>query len=700
MKKIGIVATILALMLFLVSTVSADTIFTDDFESGLGEWTLVIPEGDTEEDGVIFNEETTAHKAHSPTKAAFMYGAKDKFGTVAIERYIDLTDFEDAKITFWWAEESLDADEKAEFRISLDDGETWDLTILLAEGATGTDSTTTPEEYTEVEDLDLSDYDGQTILIRFSADLETGNHDIPGDLFIIDDVTVTGDLVSSGNNPPSITSTAITSAVEDQTYTYDVEATDPDTGDTLTYSLTTKPDGMSIDSSTGIITWTPNEDQIGNNDVVVVVVDDGTPPEPKAQSFTVLVRPDDVCGDYISGSYIEITDWDITDDDEDFYPGDKIEIEVDIENDGDEEIEDIVVEAILYDVTDGKRIDVIKSEEFDLDEDEDETIELILEIPEDLDTDNDLVVFISAYEDGNDAENCDWESNDDLDFKRRKHDIAIEKVLVTPSTAKAGSTVEVKVDVENVGDRDEDDSYVRVKNGELGIDKKSELFEVEAYEKGDDDEYSVTISFTVPTNAEEGNYDLEVYVYNDDDEIYESGHEFVTLFIQGIATQTTTETETGTVTITTEGTPEGVEQGTAFTIPVKLTNTADETKEYKITVTNIGDWAKSTSEFDAYLTAGQSSTYYVTITPNEDAAEGKHSATINVKEGTTTIATKTLSFTIPGTTSGITGGTVLDMETEDEGFKMLSGTTLWVIADIILVLIAIFFIKMLFSKRS
>jgi PKD repeat protein len=40
-----------------------------------------------------------------------------------------------------------------------------------------------------------------------------------------------------------------------QTYTYDVNATDTD-GDNLTYTLTTKPNGMTINSSNGEITWT------------------------------------------------------------------------------------------------------------------------------------------------------------------------------------------------------------------------------------------------------------------------------------------------------------------------------------------------------------------------------------------------------------------------------------------------------------
>ena len=50
-----------------------------------------------------------------------------------------------------------------------------------------------------------------------------------------------------GNHCPVITSTCSGSASVGTAYTCDVEATDPD-GDTLTYSLTTKPDGMTINS--------------------------------------------------------------------------------------------------------------------------------------------------------------------------------------------------------------------------------------------------------------------------------------------------------------------------------------------------------------------------------------------------------------------------------------------------------------------
>src|SRR3989344_3162602 len=76
-------------------------------------------------------------------------------------------------------------------------------------------------------------------------------------------ITVNDVTIAPENKPPRIISTPITTATENVLYKYDVDATDPD-GDALTYSLTTKPAGMSINANTGLISWTPSSSQIGN----------------------------------------------------------------------------------------------------------------------------------------------------------------------------------------------------------------------------------------------------------------------------------------------------------------------------------------------------------------------------------------------------------------------------------------------------
>ncbi|HEX4869994.1 MAG TPA: putative Ig domain-containing protein, partial [Moraxellaceae bacterium] len=93
--------------------------------------------------------------------------------------------------------------------------------------------------------------------------------------------------VTPVNDAPTFTSSAVTSVTEDTAYSYDVNASDVD-GDTLTYSLTTKPTGMTIDAGTGVISWTPPLDSNASVNVTVQV-SDGTVPVP--QSFTIGITP-------------------------------------------------------------------------------------------------------------------------------------------------------------------------------------------------------------------------------------------------------------------------------------------------------------------------------------------------------------------------------------------------------------------------
>ena len=93
------------------------------------------------------------------------------------------------------------------------------------------------------------------------------------------------------NDAPVITSAPVTTATVGALYTYDVIAADPDLGDKLTYSLTTKPADMTKHSATGLIQWKPTNAQAGANKVVVKVVDSNSIPALDTQSFTITVNP-------------------------------------------------------------------------------------------------------------------------------------------------------------------------------------------------------------------------------------------------------------------------------------------------------------------------------------------------------------------------------------------------------------------------
>ena len=76
------------------------------------------------------------------------------------------------------------------------------------------------------------------------------------------------------NTPPEIVSEPVTTATEDQEYTYQVEASDPDAEEVLTYSLLEAPSFLSINPQTGLISGTATTDaQAGDYTVTVQVAD-------------------------------------------------------------------------------------------------------------------------------------------------------------------------------------------------------------------------------------------------------------------------------------------------------------------------------------------------------------------------------------------------------------------------------------------
>jgi hypothetical protein len=89
------------------------------------------------------------------------------------------------------------------------------------------------------------------------------------------------------SDAPSITSSPITTATEEVQYIYDVEAKDVDFDDALNYSLTSAPNGMSIEELTGIINWTPTDAQVGTHQIIVMVMDNQS--AFVTQSFTITV---------------------------------------------------------------------------------------------------------------------------------------------------------------------------------------------------------------------------------------------------------------------------------------------------------------------------------------------------------------------------------------------------------------------------
>ncbi|WOC25600.1 Ig-like domain-containing protein [Pseudoalteromonas sp. N1230-9] len=91
---------------------------------------------------------------------------------------------------------------------------------------------------------------------------------------------------SSGNTIPTITSEAVTTATEDENYSYTVLVQDDDSE--LSFALDTAPTGMTI-SQTGKIEWLPTEGVLTSGEVIVSVSDNHN--DKVTQTFEITVTP-------------------------------------------------------------------------------------------------------------------------------------------------------------------------------------------------------------------------------------------------------------------------------------------------------------------------------------------------------------------------------------------------------------------------
>lgn len=98
-------------------------------------------------------------------------------------------------------------------------------------------------------------------------------------------------ITVSPNAPPVLAPIGNKVGNEESLITFTASATDPDNGQTLTYSLVGAPAGASIDPASGVFTWTPTEAQgPGQYTFDVRVTDNGVPALSASETITVTVN--------------------------------------------------------------------------------------------------------------------------------------------------------------------------------------------------------------------------------------------------------------------------------------------------------------------------------------------------------------------------------------------------------------------------
>ena len=95
------------------------------------------------------------------------------------------------------------------------------------------------------------------------------------------------DTISLPNTAPTITSTAITTAVKGIAYSYTAAANDSE-GHAISFSKVTGPDWLTV-ASNGAITGTPPDAANASEAVTIRALDNGSPPASVDQSYTLTI---------------------------------------------------------------------------------------------------------------------------------------------------------------------------------------------------------------------------------------------------------------------------------------------------------------------------------------------------------------------------------------------------------------------------
>lgn len=108
--------------------------------------------------------------------------------------------------------------------------------------------------------------------------------------------------VTRNNSPPIFTTAAILNATQGANYSYDANATDQE-NDTFRFMLTLYPVGMSMENSTGVVSWVPRNRDVGSNNVTINATDSFGNSTAQSYALVVLnVAPNFTTSPVINGS--------------------------------------------------------------------------------------------------------------------------------------------------------------------------------------------------------------------------------------------------------------------------------------------------------------------------------------------------------------------------------------------------------------
>ncbi len=377
-------------------------------------------------------------------------------------------------------------------------------------------------------------------------------------------------------------------------------------------------------------------------------------------------------------------------DDTSWFPLDEVEVDIEVRNDGNDDLKNVEIEWGLYDTTTGDWYKDDKESDFRIKDGDSKTVTVNFQLRKHMrDLRNGNFVFYAKATgedrefDGNKTCVSDFE---DIDVVIENNFVVLDNIQI-PETVSCGSDVQVNADVWNIGDDDQNDVLVLILNTELGINKEVQVGDIDSL-----DDTKLDTLIRIPEDAKEKFYPLSFYVYDEDNDIYQTDFDDddakfnIPLKVEGGCSGTVSE---GIKPLISANLQSGGDSGEDLVVKVTITNPSDKVVNYNLNAAGYTSFASSVelSQNLLVLNAGESKDILATFKVKNDAS-GDYTFNIEALSGNdVTIRPVSVSITSPlksGFLNSITGNSVLGKNRYLWGIGFLN-----LILIIIIIIIAI-----------
>ena len=259
------------------------------------------------------------------------------------------------------------------------------------------------------------------------------------------------------------------------------------------------------------------------------------------------------------------------------------------------------------------------------------TKKLTLEIPEDIDVEEDekFRLHVEVFDDSD----SEAEETFFLAVRKPRHEVNFVKsgILFFPgNTVQAGRALSVEVRAENLGERKEEEVLVTVRIPELGLTTRGFIDELASTSEGDDNDEETSGSsdrlvLFIPKDAQTGEYLVEVEVE------FNRGHDVTTetrtILVEGI--EETDEVPESIISV--DMTAQNIAQGSEVPYKFMVANLGNERSLYSIGIEGVGAWGTSRVS-PAFVSVDEASAgeFFVFIGANQNAPLGQQTFKVNI----------------------------------------------------------------------